>query len=373
VNRSVLVIGAGPAGLATAAELQRAGLRVRVLERGDAVGANWRARYDGLRLNTVRWLSQLPGYRMPRSYGQWVGRDDYVAYLDRFRSHHHIEVVTGTEARRLHRDGGVWTVATAKGDLEAAAVVVATGAFDQPVVPRWPGREEYDGTFHHVAAYRNPRGYEGQRVLVVGSGASGLEVALQLADGGAAQVDLSVRSGVHLFPRHIGPAPLTPHPLTRNLPTPALNAMGAAMRAALPGDWPHPLPRPAYGLGTGLALGVEAVVADGVVPALRAGRIGLVAAVAGLGRDGVHLTDGTTIRPDVVIAATGYRSGLRDLVAGLDVLDAAGGPVSGDGGRDPHSPGLAFVGFRAALTGRLPQMAHQARRAAITVRAALGS
>jgi cation diffusion facilitator CzcD-associated flavoprotein CzcO len=309
---------------------------------------------------------------MPGSYGRWVGRDDYVAYLDRFRSHHRIDVVTGTEVRRLHRDRGNWTVATTKGDLDAAAVVVATGAFDRPTVPGWPGLQQYGGAFQHVASYRNTRGCENRRVLVIGGGASGLEVALQLADGGARQVDLSVRSGVHLFPRQLGPAPLTPHPLTRTLPASVVNLMGAALRSALPGDWPDPLPPPAHGLGSGLAMGVEPVVADGVVQALRSGRIGLVAAVAGFGRDVVHLTDGTDVRPDMVIAATGYRSRLDELLGGLGVLGDGGVPAAGDGGRVPGAPGLAFVGFRPALTGRLPQMAYQARRATATVRAAIG-
>lgn len=366
------VVGAGPAGLASAAALRRNGFTVRVVERGDGVGANWRTRYDGLRLNTARWLSQLPGYHMPRSYGRWVGRDDYVAYLERFQSHHRIDVSTGTEMLDLRRGLGGWTVRTTKGELEAQAVVIASGAFDRPVVPGWPGLAEYAGVFQHVASYRNAEAHRGRHVLVVGGGASGLEVALQLAAGGARCVDLSVRSGVHLFPRQVGPFPLTPHPLSRMLPARALDAGGVLMRAALPGDWPRPLPRPSLGLGTGIAMGVEPVVADGVVEALRAGRIRLVAAVAGFGRDEVRLTDGAVVRPDAVVAATGFRSRLEELVGDLGILDSQGRPVRGDGGADRRIPGLAFVGFQPALTGRLPQLPSQVRRVVTTARAAVG-
>lgn len=76
-----IVIGAGSAGLATAALLQKDGLEVEVLEAGTAPGASWSSRYDSLRLNTVRRLSGLPGLGIPRSYGRWVSRDDFAAYL----------------------------------------------------------------------------------------------------------------------------------------------------------------------------------------------------------------------------------------------------------------------------------------------------
>ena len=76
----ICVVGGGAAGLACAAMLRRAGAEVVVLERDD-VGAAWQARYDCLHLHTVRWLSGLPGYGIPRSYGKWPSRDHVVEYL----------------------------------------------------------------------------------------------------------------------------------------------------------------------------------------------------------------------------------------------------------------------------------------------------
>ena len=371
MRERAIVVGAGPGGLACAAVLQREGMRVEVVERGDGVGANWRSRYDGLRLNTVRWLSQLPGYRMRRSVGRWVGRDDYVDYLERYRSRHQIEVTTNAEMLDLRRGIGGWTVRTTKGELEAAVVVIASGAFDRPVVPPWPGLDRYGGDFRHVARYRNADRYHDRHVLVVGGGASGLEIASQLADAGARRVDLSVRTGVHLFPRQLGGYPLTPHPASRFLPRRTLDTAGALLQKVLPGDWPSPLPRPPMALGAGLAEGIEPVVADGVVAALRAGRIDLVAAVSAFDSNEVRLADGTVIRPDAVIAATGYRSRLDQTVAELGILDRTGNPARGDGGADRRVPGLIFVGFHSALTGRLPQFPNQARRAAATARVVL--
>lgn len=371
----ILIVGAGPAGLAVAAVLRRRGVRAKLLERGEAVGANWRSRYDGLRLNTVRWLSGLPGDAIPRRAGRWVSRDDYVSYLEHYADLHHLDVETQVDVERIVPGRGShsrrWRLHTSKGELAASAVVVASGPFDRPVIPPWPGLDRYDGAFAHAATYRDPALYRGQHVLVIGGGASGLEISLLLTEGGAARVDLSVRSCTNLFPRQLGPYPLTPLPATRHAPRWLLDAAGALTHRMLGSTWPDPLPRPAAGLGTALHRhGTEPVVADGIVPALRAGRVGLLPAVDRFTATAVHLVDGSVVRPDMVLAATGYRSRVEKLAADLDVFDQQGRLIRGDGGPCSGAPGLAFVGFQPAVTGRLPQMPSQARRAAHTVLAA---
>src|SRR5437870_3777590 len=87
-----VIIGAGPAGLAAAACLQQRGVDALVLERSSSVGTSWRGRYDNLHLNTVRWLSHLPGLRMPREYGRWPGRDRFVQYLETYAAHHQLRI-----------------------------------------------------------------------------------------------------------------------------------------------------------------------------------------------------------------------------------------------------------------------------------------
>src|SRR4051795_7682512 len=107
-----VVIGAGPAGLATAGALRHHGISAVVLER-DSIGASWRGHYDRLHLHTVRWLSHLPGYKLPRRYGSWVSRDDRVAYMEDYVDAHTLDVRTGVEVERLERDGKRWLVHTA--------------------------------------------------------------------------------------------------------------------------------------------------------------------------------------------------------------------------------------------------------------------
>src|SRR4051812_50049618 len=106
MDTRVLVVGAGPAGLATAACLQRRGITSLVVDRGTAVGDSWRSRYDRLHLHTPRVQSALPGRRMPRSYGRWVSRDDVVRYLADYAEQHRIEPRVGVQGRRLEREGG---------------------------------------------------------------------------------------------------------------------------------------------------------------------------------------------------------------------------------------------------------------------------
>src|SRR6266516_2425902 len=171
--------------------LQRYGEHVVVFERRD-VGAAWTTRYDRLHLHTVRWLSCLPGYRMPRAFGKWPSRDRVIEYLQRYADRTAIEVRKGIEVERLDRGSAAWKVVSAEGAIEAERVVVATGHSNVPYLPDWPGA--FAGEIVHSADYRNPFAYRGRRVLVVGSGNSGAEIAVDLAEGGAREVLLSVRT-----------------------------------------------------------------------------------------------------------------------------------------------------------------------------------
>src|SRR5688500_1064140 len=94
-DADVIVIGAGPAGLASARELIRIGRRVTVLERGHAVATSWRSHRHGLRLHTVRRLSGLPGARIPAEYGRYPSSADLVRYLERYAATGRIDVRTG--------------------------------------------------------------------------------------------------------------------------------------------------------------------------------------------------------------------------------------------------------------------------------------
>src|SRR3954453_21115413 len=162
----VIVIGAGPAGLATAGALRHYGIGAVVLER-EAIGASWRRHYDRLHLHTVRSLSHLPGYRLPRRYGNWVARDDVVEYLEDYVAPHNLDVRAGVEVERLERDGEDWRVNTSDREFVAPRVVVATGYTRHQHLPDWPGLDTYTGELVHSGDYKNPEPYAGKTVLVV--------------------------------------------------------------------------------------------------------------------------------------------------------------------------------------------------------------
>ncbi|MFE0649283.1 flavin-containing monooxygenase [Streptomyces sp. NPDC059534] len=377
----VYVIGGGPGGLAVAAALGARGVRAVVLEKSDAVGASWRTHYDRLRLHTTRRLSALPGLKMPRSFGRWVARADVVRYLEKYTEHHELEVVTGVEVFRVERSGPDWLLhATGGRLLTGRAVVVATGYNHTPLIPEWAGLGEYAGgagldesgagdgeaRLVHARAYRNPGPYKGKDVLVVGAGNTGAEIAADLAGGGAARVRLAIRTVPHIVRRTTAgwPAQRTGI-LARRLPTALVDRMGDLVgRVSVPDLSAHGLPRPTTGVATRQREGAVPVQDVGLIDAVRAGTVEIVAAVDGFDAGEVLLADGTRIAPDAVIAATGYRRALEPLLGHLDVLDAAGRPVVHGPRCARSAPGLYFTGFTNPISGMFRELALDAERIA---------
>ena len=378
----VLVVGAGPAGLGTAAELQRRGIPVTVLERADVLAAPWRNRHDRLRLNTSRPFSQLPRLRLPRSAGMFPRRDHMVPYLEAYAAHYGLDVRLGTPVLRIDPvgpdDDGFqphpgWTVRAPGGELVASDVVVATGLLQVPFIPDWPGRSLFPGDLVHAAAYRNPAGFQGRDVLVVGAGCSGMEIAAELADGGARRVRLAVRTPPNILLRSIGGLPGDPAAmLLLRVPPRVADAQMALLRRLAVGDLTgHGLPAPAEGPFQRLARTGEApaVVDRDVLTAIRAGRLEVVAGVTALDERGARLADGNRADVDTVIAATGYRTGLAPLVGHLGVLDDRGRPFGAAAGQTPA--GLWFIGFRAG-PGQIGAVGGQARRLATAIDRRIG-
>jgi putative flavoprotein involved in K+ transport len=372
-ERPVYVIGGGPGGLATAAALREEGVRAVVLEKSDAVGAAWRRHYDRLHLHTTRRLSGLPGLGIPRSFGRWVSRDDVVRYLEKYTEHHRLEIVTRVEISRIDHapDGGGWVLHGSGGrELTGTAVVVATGYNHTPYLPDWPGLRDFRGELLHASAYSNAAPYAGKDILVVGVGNTGAEIAVDLVEGGASRVRLSVRTAPHIVRRSTAgwPAQMTGI-LVRRLPTALVDQLARTLaKISVPDLSAHGLPRPGTGLYSRVKEGAIPVQDVGLIDAVRTGRVEPVTAVESFEDDKVVLAGGTRIAPDVVIAATGYVRGLEGLVGHLDgVLDPRGCPTV-HGARFPENhPGLYFTGFTTPISGTLRELAIDARRIARSV------
>jgi putative flavoprotein involved in K+ transport len=357
----IVVVGAGPAGLASAAALGRSGESVVVLERGE-VAAAWSGRYDRLQLHTVRWLSGLPGYRIPRSYGKWPSRDRVIEYLRGYADRNAIDVRKGIEVERIDRDGGGWVLETSGGSFQAERVVVATGNNNVAFVPDWPG--SFAGRIVHSSEYRNAEPYRGRRVLVAGGGNSGAEIAVDLADGGPTEVLLSVRTPPSIVRRDVLGFPSQVLGIvSMHLPVTVVDHVAATMRRlAFPDLGRYGLTAPARPYSEFLRRRVIPIVDVGLADAVRSGRVRVVSAVTGVDGEAVILADGARRQVDDVIAATGFRTGLEPLVGHLGVLDEHGRPLVHAADQHPAAPGLHFVGYQVTLGGTFRLVGVEAKR-----------
>ena len=371
----VVVLGAGPAGLAAAAELSRVGVPAVILERSEAVASSWRGRYDRLRLNTSRLSSALPGSRFPRGTPLFPGRDAYIRYLEDYATGHGLDVRFGERADRIERAAdGRWQVITSAGQYVTRQVIVATGHQHTPRLPDWPGRDRFPGRLLHAADYRNPAGFQEANVLVAGPGSTGMEIAYDLATGGAKRVWLAVRKMPHIIFRMAGPVPGEyPALLLEALPPRIADPQVAFVQRKTVGDLSRwGLTEPTEGLFARARREskVPAIVDPEVITAIKAGQIEIVPAVESVDEAGAHLASGTTLQPDAIIAATGYSTGLEPIVGHLGVLNDRGAPTVHGG--PAAAPGLRFIGYRprpaqVGLVGR------EARRAARQVKRELAS
>src|SRR5581483_12243304 len=178
------------------------GLKVAVFEKADNVGSAWRRHYDRLHLHTDRNHSALPGMDMPRSFPLYPSRLQVVEYLENYATRFGIKPAFGTSVTSLRHENGHWSASVTDGVVKAPIAVVATGMASAPYRPSWPGTEAYLGSVIHSSDYRNPQRYAGKRMLVVGFGNSGGEIALDLAEAGI-DVALAVRGPVQILPRDL--------------------------------------------------------------------------------------------------------------------------------------------------------------------------
>ncbi|HEX7116127.1 MAG TPA: NAD(P)/FAD-dependent oxidoreductase [Steroidobacter sp.] len=178
----VLIVGGGQAGLATAKTLAERGLACVVQERHPRIGDSWRRRFDSLVLFTPRRISALPGLAHEGDPRGYPDKDEMGDYLERYAARFSLPVVTGNGVARLVReqehfraeldDGGV---------IFSRAVVIATGPFQRPRIPGFAARLAPHVLQLDAASYRNAGQISGRCVLIVGDGATGRQISLELA------------------------------------------------------------------------------------------------------------------------------------------------------------------------------------------------
>lgn len=363
---AAIVIGAGPAGLAVGACLKKRGMSCIILEQANSVASSWRNHYERLHLHTVKAFSALPLLPFPPSVPRYPSRDDVIAYLDSYAAHFGLDIRCGEKVMDARRENGLWQVTSSVSRYQSPNLVIASGYNRMPNLPSWKGQEHYRGTLIHSSAYRNGAAFEGKRVLVVGFGNSGGEIAIDLHEHGA-RPELSVRGPVNVVPREILGIPSQLISIAQqHLPLSVRSLLNGPVLRTLKGDLSR------FGLRQSEIDPASQIESMKRIPLIDIGTLDLIAggqirvrpAIESFTPDGVIFTDKSAQDYDAVILATGYRTALEDYLHADGAFDDHGRPR--ESGKETL-PGLFFCGFRVTATGSLREIGKEARRIGLAI------
>lgn len=314
----VIVVGSGQSGLAAARAVRAQGLEPLVLEAGEGPAGSWPAYYDSLRLFSPARFSAFPGFGFGGDPDRYPSRDEVIAHLQRYAVHLGVEIRTGARVVGVEPAAAGFLVRMDDGsELGASGLIAATGSFANPHRPRLAGLEHFTGQVMHAAEYREPSGFAGLRVVVVGGGNSGVQIAHELAQ--VSSVTLATRQpvafatqrpfgrDVHFWFRATGFDRLPPRILRRLVRGPLVLDTGTYREA------------------------------------VATGRLETRSLFTALDHDEVVWADGSREHVDAVVLATGYRPAL-DYLGDLAGLDGRGIPRH-RGGISQTRPGLGYVGL----------------------------
>lgn len=326
-----LIIGAGPAGLAVAGRMRKAGIDFTILEQTDKVGYAWHNHYDRLHLHTVKQFSNLPHLEFPKEYPLYVPKQKVAEYLENYAKHFNIQPIFDSEVVAISKaENGHWQVKTKKGDeYQTQRVIIGTGMNRLMNVPTFKGQDDFEGTIIHSRKYKNAEPFNGQKVLVIGMGNTGAELALDLCENNASTF-ISVRSAVSIVPRDRNGQPI--QVISKKLAKLPFNIgewLGNIIRRRHYGDLSQ------YGLQQLTdppakilrITGQSPVIDIGTIDAIKAGKIKVLGDIDHFNKNGVTFKDGQKLEFDSIILATGYRSKIENfLERGEEALDRYGLP-----------------------------------------------
>lgn len=367
-SASIVIIGGGAAGLTAAGALKHLGIESTILDRDAHVGDVWAHRYDRLRLHTVRQFSGLAHLGIPRDFPRYLTRDEFVQYLQLYATSFALNIEHNCQVQTITGSANDWTVQTSQGARKASVVIVATGQYGQPSCPQWIGAANYQGRLIHSSEYKTGRDFSGQRVLVIGSGNSGSEIAIDLVEQGAAFVAHSIRTPSPVVPRDVLGTPVQLFGIVMStLPPRVADSLGTAIARITTGDLrSYGVRPPAWHPFTARK---SPIIDVGWLSGVRARTIHVRGDVTQFAAEGVVFDDGVQETFDAVIAATGFTSGLQQLIDVKGLVNERGIPAFRSGQPTNHT-GFYFMGYTESVRGHLFEANRDSRRLARLIKRA---
>ncbi|KAF3436383.1 hypothetical protein FNV43_RR23475 [Rhamnella rubrinervis] len=353
----VIIVGAGPSGLATAGSLSRLSIPHIILEREDCIASLWKKyTYERLHLHLQRQFCKLPHVSFPDSCPTYVPRKQFLQYLDDYVSHFNI---TPLYKRNVvcasFDDDKKWNIKAMNGysgEIEehvGAFLVVATGETTNPFIPQVEGLDTFNGEVLHSTQYGSGKDFVDKNVLVVGSGNSGMEIALDLSDHGAT-TSIIVRSPVHVLSRRMVSMGLR---LLKHLPLNMVDSMMAMLGKLFYRDLTKfGINRPTEGpFFMKIKYGKYPVIDVGTYQKIKSGEIQVLPAeIARIKGNQVLLKNGKSYQYDSIIFCTGFKRSTHLWLQGGDELLNEDGISTSSGWKGKN--GLYCVGLsRRGLYG----------------------
>ncbi|MBT8180143.1 MAG: NAD(P)/FAD-dependent oxidoreductase, partial [Eudoraea sp.] len=347
MNVQNLIIGAGPAGLAVAGRLRKAGLDFEILEQTNKIASKWHNHYDRLLLHTVKSLSSLPYQDFPLDYPQYIPKQQLVEYYEIYAEQFDIKPHFNCTVTSVIKKNDLWQIECAnQKKFEAQNVIIATGLNRIPNVPNWKGKDIFKGEILHAASYKNPSKFKGKKVLVIGMGNTGAEIALDLAEA-KIDVGVSIRSEIAVIPRDFlgRPIQLTAKKLAK-LPFRLGDIIGALVRRITFGDIKK------YGLPVSKTHpriliqehGRTPIIDLGTIAKIKKGAIRVLKDVLEFHENSIRFADNKIEEFDMVILATGYYPAITKFLENRgSVLNYAGEPANKIA--KGEQKGLYFIGY----------------------------
>ncbi|PUZ45605.1 hypothetical protein GQ55_8G238100 [Panicum hallii var. hallii] len=311
----VLIVGAGPAGLATAACLTQLSIPYVIVEREDCSASLWRNRaYDRLKLHLAKEFCELPHMSYPAGAPTYIPKDQFVKYIDNYIERFDIRPKYQTAIESCSYDEGRKCWFSMARDMKTSMVVrytakflvVASGENSAEDIPVITGLHRFAGEAIHSSRYKSGASYSGKNVLVVGCGNSGMEIAYDLASHGA-NTSIVIRSPVHVVIKEIIRLGMT---LVQHIPVNVVDGLLVRLSNFVFGDLSkHGIVRPKLGpLLLKAKTGQSAVIDVGTISLIKNGTIKVLGNISKIEGDTVEFEGRKESTFDAIVFATGYKS-----------------------------------------------------------------